>query len=125
EMASRARKKAPPRRARRSLLSARPSLPRVHLAPHQVDVIALALVALGIFVGAVAYGGVSGGPVGRGLSDGARFLFGAVGYAVPICLLLGGTLLLMRELRPPGRPLRTGSAFLVASVTLALASCTL
>jgi DNA segregation ATPase FtsK/SpoIIIE, S-DNA-T family len=125
DMASRARKKAPPRRARRSLLSARPSLPRIDLAPHQVDVIALAILALGIFLGAVAYAGVSGGPVGRGLIDGARFLFGAVGYALPISLILGGALLLMRELRPPGRPLRTGSAFLVASVTLALASGTL
>ena len=124
-MASRARKKAPPKRARRSLPSARPTLPRIDLAPHQVDVIALALVALGVFLAAVAYGGVSGGPVGRGLVDGTRFLLGAVGYAVPVGLVVAGGLLLMRELRLPGRPLRTGTAFLVASVTLALASGTL
>jgi S-DNA-T family DNA segregation ATPase FtsK/SpoIIIE len=132
-MASRARKKATTpygrgaarRRARRSLLSARPSLPRIDLAPHQVDVIALALIALGIFLAAVAYGGVSGGPVGRGLTGGARFLLGAVGYAVPAGLVLAGALLLMRELRAPARPLRTGTVFLVASVTLALASGTL
>jgi DNA segregation ATPase FtsK/SpoIIIE, S-DNA-T family len=125
DMASRARKKAPPKRARRSLPSARPTLPRIDLAPHQVDVIALALIAAGVFLAAVAYGGVSGGPVGRGLVDGARFLLGAVGYAVPVGLVVAGGLLLMRELRAPGRPLRTGTAFLVASVTLALASGTL
>ena len=129
DMASRARKKAPTtpfgrgaRRARRSLLSARPGLPRLELAPHQLDVIALALVALGVFLAAVAYGGVSGGPVGRGLTDGARFMLGAVGYAVPVGLVIAGGLLLMRELRTPARPLRTGTVFLVASVTLALAS---
>ncbi len=124
-MATRARKKAPPSRARRSLLSSRPTLPRIDLAPHQLDVIALALIALGVFLAAVAYGGVSGGPVGRGLTGGARFVLGVVGYAVPAALVIAGGLLLMRELRPPTRPLRAGVICLTAAVTLALASGTL
>ncbi|MFL5821822.1 MAG: DNA translocase FtsK [Solirubrobacteraceae bacterium] len=92
------------------------------LAPHQVDVIALALIALGIFLGAVAYGRLSGGPVGSGAIDAVRFLLGAVGYVVPAALVLCGALVLARELRPPGRPLRTGAIFLTCAITLALAA---
>jgi S-DNA-T family DNA segregation ATPase FtsK/SpoIIIE len=121
-MAARTRKKPPLRRARRSLRSGLPELHRPDLAPHQVDVIALALIALGIFLGAVAYGKLGGGPVGSGAIDGARFLLGAVGYVVPLALVLCGALVLARELRPPGRPLRTGAIFLIAAVTLALAA---
>jgi S-DNA-T family DNA segregation ATPase FtsK/SpoIIIE len=87
-----------------------------------VDVLALALMAVGVFLAAVAYAGVAGGPVGHGAIDAARFLFGALGYAVPAALVIAGALLLVRELRPPGRPLRTGTACLVASLTLALAT---
>jgi DNA segregation ATPase FtsK/SpoIIIE, S-DNA-T family len=91
-------------------------------APHQVDVLALALVAVGIFLGAVAYAQVSGGPVGNGVVNAFRFLLGALGYAVPAALVLSGVLLLMRELRPPARPLRTGTVCLTAALTLILAS---
>jgi S-DNA-T family DNA segregation ATPase FtsK/SpoIIIE len=119
------RKKPSRRRAQRSLLSGLPDIRSVQLAPHQVDVLALALVALGIFLAAVAYAGIAGGPVGRGAIDGARFLFGALGYAVPAGLVLAGGLLLARELRPPGRPLRAGTICLVAAITLVLATGTL
>jgi S-DNA-T family DNA segregation ATPase FtsK/SpoIIIE len=121
-MAARKRKKPPPRRARRSLLGGLPQSGLSDLTPHQLDVIALALVAVGVFLAAVAYAGVSGGPVGRGAIDAARFLFGALGYAVPGGLVIAGALLLARELRAPGRPLRAGSACLVASLTLVLAT---
>jgi S-DNA-T family DNA segregation ATPase FtsK/SpoIIIE len=121
-MAARKRKKPPPRRARRSLLSGLPELWPGDLAPHQVDVLALALVAVGVFLAAVAYADVAGGPVGRGAIDASRFLFGALGYALPAALVITGALLLARELRPPGRPLRAGSACLVASLTLVLAT---
>ena len=121
-MAARKRKKPPQRRARRSLLGGLPELRPLDLAPHQVDVAALALMAIGVFLAAVAYAGVSGGPVGRGAIDAARFLFGALGYAMPAALVTAGALLLVRELRPPGRPLRTGTVCLVASLTLVLAT---
>src|SRR5271154_2687713 len=59
---------APKSRARRSLLASRPSLrgggpglfsPR--LESHQVDILALALIAIGIFLGGVAYAHWNGG----------------------------------------------------------------
>src|SRR5437764_14805169 len=110
DMAARKRKKPPPRRARRSLLSARPSLalPRLDLQPHHLDVIALALMAIGIFLAGVAYSHISGGALGDGAVRALRFLFGELGYAVPAGLAIGGALLLVREPRPPGPPIRAG-----------------
>ncbi|MGI8430489.1 MAG: DNA translocase FtsK [Solirubrobacteraceae bacterium] len=125
---SRTRKKPPPRRAKRSLFAGRSlALPRptLDLAPHQMDIAALALIALGIFLAGVAYLHWAGGALGHGAVKGGRFVFGALGYAIPAALVTGGALVLMRELRPPGRPMRTGLGCLVAALTLALAAGTL
>jgi DNA segregation ATPase FtsK/SpoIIIE, S-DNA-T family len=128
EMAARKRSKTPPKRATRSLLGARPSLrlPRpAQLEPHHVDILALGLIAVGILLGGVAYAGWDGGTLGNGAVTAMRFVLGALGYVVPAALVVSGALLLARELRPPVRPLRTGSMCLTASVTLALAAGTL
>src|SRR5947209_6428861 len=124
--AARKTKKPPPRRAKRSLLASRPalSLPRPALEPHHVDILGLALIALGIFLAGVAYAGWSGGTLGTGAVTAVRFLAGAVGYAVPAALVAAGALILLRELRPPARPMRTGLVCLVASLTLALTAGT-
>jgi S-DNA-T family DNA segregation ATPase FtsK/SpoIIIE len=95
------------------------------LEPHHLDVIALALIAVGIFLAGVAYLGWSGGTLGHGVIQAFRFLFGAIGYAVPAGVVGGGVMLLMRELRPPVRPMRTGLACLLGALTLALAAGTL
>jgi len=126
-MAARKRSKTPPKRATRSLLSGWGSvnLRRPELEPHHVDILALGLVALGVLVGGVAYAGWDGGTLGNGAVTGLRFLLGALGYVVPAALVLGGGLLLARELRPPARPLRTGAICLTTSTTLALAAGTL
>jgi DNA segregation ATPase FtsK/SpoIIIE, S-DNA-T family len=121
----RKRHTAAPRRATRSLLGARPPLPRLDLEPHQLDIVALALIAVGIFLAGVAYLHWSGGTVGEGTITAFRFVIGALGYAVPAALVLGGALVLIRELRPPTRPIRTGVLCLTASLTLALAAGTL
>ena len=119
------RKSPPPSRARRSLLVTRPKLPSLALEPHHVDIVALALIAVGIFLGGIAYVHWSGGTLGDGSVRAARFLFGALGYAVPVVLVGAGGLILIRELRPPAPPLRTGLLCLVAALTLALAAGTL
>jgi DNA segregation ATPase FtsK/SpoIIIE, S-DNA-T family len=125
-MATRASKKPPPRRARRSLLArTRPTVPRLELAPHHVDVIALAVIALGIFLVCVAYAGLNGGALGSALVVALKFLFGVIGYAVPAAALLAGALVLAREFRVPGRPLRTGAVCLMIGLTLAVAAGTL
>ena len=92
---------------------------------HHVDILALALVAIGIFTGGVAYAGWEGGALGDGAVSALRLLLGALGYAVPAALVAGGALILLRELRPPARPLRTGTICLVVAITLALTAGTL
>jgi S-DNA-T family DNA segregation ATPase FtsK/SpoIIIE len=119
------RRKSPPPRARRSLLASRPTLPSLSLEPHHVDILALALIAIGIFLGGVAYVHWAGGALGDGAVRATRFVFGALGYAVPVVLVAAGGLILMREWRPPTRPLRTGLLCLVAALTLMLAAGTL
>src|SRR5438105_2846423 len=108
-MAARKPKKPPRRRAKRSLL-ARVRLPArpAGLEPHHLDVIALALIACGILLAGVAYFGWSGGALGSNAVLATKFVFGALGYAVPTALVALGGLVLARELRPPTRPLRTG-----------------
>src|SRR5438105_7766485 len=126
QMAPRAKKKPPRRRAKRSLLP-RVRLPRRpgQLEAYHLDIIALALIACGILLAGVAYFGWSGGPLGRGAVVAMKFVFGALGYALPAALLAGGGLLLARELRPPTRPLRTGAVCLTVALTLMLAAGTL
>jgi S-DNA-T family DNA segregation ATPase FtsK/SpoIIIE len=120
------RRKAPPRRAKRSVLAA-PSLqlPRLDLEPHHIDIAGLALIAVGVFLAGVAYLHWSGGALGNGAVTAMRFVFGALGYAVPAALVAAGALILARELRLPSRPLRTGAVCLTAALTLALAAGTL
>jgi S-DNA-T family DNA segregation ATPase FtsK/SpoIIIE len=118
-------RKAPPKRARRSLLASLPTAPVLDPEPHHIDIFGLGLIALGIFLGGVAYAGWAGGTVGRGLFDGLRLAVGAVGYAGPVAFVLAGGLVLARELRPPARPMRTGSICLTCSLTLMLAAGTL
>jgi DNA segregation ATPase FtsK/SpoIIIE, S-DNA-T family len=119
-------------RARRSLWASRPTLRRggpgwfsTRLESHHVDILALALIAIGIFLGGVAYAHWNGGALGDGAVDVVRYLFGVLGYAIPAALAVCGALILLRELRPPGRPLRTGALCLTIALTLALAAGTL
>jgi len=111
-------------RAKRSALASM-SLPRLELDAHHIDIIGLALIAVGIFLAGVAYLKWSGGALGGGAVTGVRFAFGALGYGVPAALVLGGALVLARELRPPTRPLRTGVLCLTTALTLALSAGTL
>jgi S-DNA-T family DNA segregation ATPase FtsK/SpoIIIE len=125
-MAARKTRKPPRRRAKRSLL-ARARLPSraAALEPHHLDIIALALIACGILLAGVAYFGWSGGTLGRGVVLAMKFVFGALGYALPIAFVAAGGLVLARELRPPTRPLRTGVVCLTIALTLMLAAGTL
>ena len=123
-MAAAPRRKKPPARAKRSLLASRPQLPALVFEAHHIDIIALALVAIGIFLAGVAYLHWAGGALGNGAVTGLRFVLGDLGYAVPAVLVIAGALILIRELRPPTRPLRTGGACLTAALTLALAAGT-
>jgi DNA segregation ATPase FtsK/SpoIIIE, S-DNA-T family len=124
-MAAKKPKQSPSKRAKRSLLASRPSLRLPRLEPHHLDIIGLAMVAVGIFLAGVAYLDWSGGTLGDGAIKAMRFAFGRLGDAIPAALIVGGALVLLRELRPPGRPMRTGVICLAAAIMLALAAGTL
>ena len=112
----------PRARARRSGLNSVPRLPR--LDQRQLDLVGLALVALGALVGGVLYAGWAGGSVGGAIVDGLAWLFGVLRYAAPVALVIGGALVVMRPLAASVPPLRAGAVCLLASSSLALAAGT-
>ena len=106
-------------------MASRPGLRRLRdLEPAQIDVLALALVAVGIFLGGVAYGGWAGGALGHGLMKALELLVGRLAYLAPIGLVLAGLRVLARdvELAPASRPLRSGSLCLLAALALGFAA---
>jgi len=105
-------------------------LPRLPvLGQRERDVLGLALVALGVFMGFVLYGSsgsaASAGRVGHGLAVALGWTLGRARVLAPVALVLGGGALLLRPVLPALRPLRTGAVCLFAATTLALAAGTL
>jgi S-DNA-T family DNA segregation ATPase FtsK/SpoIIIE len=97
------------------------------LDQRQRDVLGLALVAAGVFMGFVLWGAgpsAAGGRAGHGLAVALGWAFGRARIFAPVVLVLGGGLLLLRPVLPAVRPLRTGAICLFASITLALAAGT-
>jgi len=131
------RKTTAARRARRKRATKRkpaPQRPRLGagvwvrlpaLEQREFDLIGLALVAVGVFLACVLYLGWAGGQVGQALADGTAYLVGLIAYAVPVALVAGGALVVMRPFLPRGRPFGTGAALLFAALTLGLAAGTL
>jgi S-DNA-T family DNA segregation ATPase FtsK/SpoIIIE len=95
------------------------------LDERQRDVLALALVALGIFMGFVLYLGWDGGRVGHGLAVALGWTVGRARGLTPVALVIGGGAMLMAPVLPALRPLRTGGLCLGAAIVLALAAGTL
>ena len=114
-----------PRPARRST-PAPAWPPRVpQLEQRHLDLIGLGLVALAVFSAFVVYLGWEGGQAGEPAVDGLQWLLGAVHYGVPVALLVGGAVLVMRPVVPALRPIRAGAACLFAALALGLAAGTL
>ncbi len=117
------------RRARRPLLglglAQRLWPPRIpELDQRQRDLLGLALVAIGIYLGFVLYGGWDGGRIGSGLGEALGWLVGKGKVLAPIALVAGGAALLARPVWPDLRPLRAGAICLTAGVTMGLAAGT-
>src|SRR3954462_3907698 len=121
-------RKAPARRgtARARRAAPRPAWPRLpELEQRQLDVIGLGLIALGVFFGFLVYRGSDGGQAGSWTVDSLRWLLGAVHYGVPVALLAGGAILVLRPVLPAVRPFRAGALCLFAALCLGLAAGTL
>jgi S-DNA-T family DNA segregation ATPase FtsK/SpoIIIE len=120
--------KRPPTRATRSLVASTPAFRGLRdLEPHQIDVLGLAIVAIGLFLGGVFYAGWGGGTLGHGALSGLELLLGRLAYIVPVALVLIGARVLARgtDIAPAVRPLRAGTLCLLVALALALAAGTL
>ncbi len=91
--------------------------------------LALALIAVGVFMGVVLYGSGSppthGGRLGHALAVALGWSVGRAKVLAPLALLGAGAAMLMRPVLPAMRPLRTGSLCLFGAIVLALAAGTL
>ena len=110
-------------------LIARLSLQWPVLDQSQRDVLGLGFVAVGVFMAFVLYGPggppTSGGHVGHGLAVALGWCVGEARSFAPVAFVVGGGALLLAQMMPARRPLRTGGLCLFAAVTLALAAGTL
>ncbi len=95
------------------------------LDQRQRDVLGLALLALGVFLGFVLYGGWNGGSAGHGLAVALGLALGGARILAPLALIVAGGALLCAPIMPAARPLRTGGICLFAALVLALAAGTL
>jgi S-DNA-T family DNA segregation ATPase FtsK/SpoIIIE len=113
------RRPAPPPKRRSPQL---PRLPELSLDQHQLDLIGLGLVALAAFMAFVFYLGWDGGKVGEGLASAFVFLFGGVGYLVPVVMFCTGAVLVLKPMLPSVRPFRSGAICLLLALMLGLAA---
>jgi len=101
-----------------------PQLPALN--QRERDVLGLALVAAGVFMGFVLYGSggsaAAVGRVGHGLAVAFGWALGRARVLAPVALVVGGGALLLRPVLPALRPLRAGALCVFAAVTLALAA---
>ena len=77
---------------------------------HRTELWGLALVALGIFLGALLYLGWNGGVVGGAITDAITTVVGDAGYVLPVALVCVGALMVARSALVDVRPFRTGLA---------------
>lgn len=120
-MATRTAGNRPRARARRSA-PARPHLP--HLEQAHLDLIALGLAALSIFLAFVIHLRWDGGSAGDGLVAGLRWLIGGVHLLVPAALMASAAIIALRPVLPAVRPFRAGGVCLLIATTLGLAAGT-
>jgi S-DNA-T family DNA segregation ATPase FtsK/SpoIIIE len=99
-----------------------PDLPRLpELEQRHFDLIGLAMVALGAFFAFVFYLGWDGGKVGGAFGKAFVFLFGGVGYLIPIVLFAAGAVFVLRPMLPSVNPFRAGGICLLTALMLGLA----
>src|SRR3954454_16298336 len=110
-------------RARRAAPVSWPTLPQ--LGQRQPDLVGLALVAAGVFLGCLIYLSWDGGAGGMRVVNGLRDLVGATHLGNPVALVAAGGIDVLRPMLPTVRPFRAGAACLFAALGIGLAAGTL
>jgi S-DNA-T family DNA segregation ATPase FtsK/SpoIIIE len=93
---------------------------RKALGHQHPELIGLGLLALGVFLAALLWGGWNGGYVGDRLSHGLDALVGSASLALPATLAILGALMVARSDLVEVRPFRTGTAVLFLGLMLTL-----
>ncbi len=101
---------------------AKPQAPR--LEQRHLDLIGLALVAVGVYLGCVLYLGWDGGRVGEVAADGLAYAVGAAAAIVPVAFVLGGIALMLRPFMPSPGAVNAGVVCVIAALLLACAAQT-
>jgi DNA segregation ATPase FtsK/SpoIIIE, S-DNA-T family len=99
---------------------AKPARRRPH--GHHTELWGLGLVALGLFLAVVLYGGWNGGLVGGPAADAVHGLVGVAAYLVPLALVGVGALMVARSELVDFRPFRLGLAVLAFGLLTTLGS---
>jgi DNA segregation ATPase FtsK/SpoIIIE, S-DNA-T family len=110
------------RKRRRARTAWMPHLELPTLEQRHWDLIGLGLVGFAAFFACVFYLGWAGGEVGEALADAILFMFGGVGYGVPVLLFAAGALIVIRPMIPAVHPFRTGTLCFAAALMLGLAA---
>jgi S-DNA-T family DNA segregation ATPase FtsK/SpoIIIE len=109
------------RRARGADPARRKRTPAPGREHHRLELIGLALVAVGAFLAIVLWFSWDGGAVGDNVSGAARFVVGGMVALLPVLLLALGGLFITRSRLLDMRPFRTGLIVLAVSILLAFA----
>src|SRR5947208_10885818 len=115
--AARSRPRARARKTRRDPRSVIAGLEQRHL-----DLIGLAMVAAGVYLACILYGGWTGGPVGEWLARALATAAGRIAYVFPLALAAWGVALVMRPFLNAPAALNAGGLLLLASLLLAFAA---
>src|SRR5918912_1828720 len=84
------------------------------------ELIGLALLGLGAFLGSVVWADWNGGYVGGWIGDGLDALIGSATYGLPVALVLVGALMVTRSDLVDVRPFRTGLVVLACGLMITL-----
>jgi DNA segregation ATPase FtsK/SpoIIIE, S-DNA-T family len=84
------------------------------------ELIGLALLALGVFLGSVVWAGWNGGYVGLWIGDGLDALIGSATLGLPAALAIVGALMVARSDLVDVRPFRTGLFVLACGLMITL-----
>jgi S-DNA-T family DNA segregation ATPase FtsK/SpoIIIE len=95
------------------------------LEQRHLDLLGLALVAVGVFLALVLYLRWDGGRAGDGLVAASGWLVGELRYGIPVVFVGGGALLILRPVVRSAPALKLGAGLLFCGVALGLAAGTL